>query len=62
MFITSFGIFCYTNLAFRLKNGGATYQKGIHMDSDSRIEEKEVVVDANNPDKKLWISDNLDPK
>jgi hypothetical protein len=25
-------------------------------------EDKEVVVDPNNPDKKLWISDNLDPK
>jgi hypothetical protein len=26
-FITSFGIFYYTKMAFRLKNGGATYQK-----------------------------------
>jgi hypothetical protein len=25
-FITSFGIFCYTKMAFGLKNGGATYQ------------------------------------
>jgi hypothetical protein len=24
-FITSFGIFCYTKMTFRLKNGGATY-------------------------------------
>jgi hypothetical protein len=24
-FIIPFGIFCYTNMAFRLKNGGATY-------------------------------------
>jgi hypothetical protein len=24
-FITSFRIFCYTKMAFRLKNGGATY-------------------------------------
>jgi hypothetical protein len=24
-FITPFGIFCYTKMAFRLKNGGATY-------------------------------------
>jgi hypothetical protein len=28
-FITPFGIFCYTKMAFGLKNGGATYQKGI---------------------------------
>jgi hypothetical protein len=27
MFITSFGIFCYTKMAFGLKNGGTTYQK-----------------------------------
>jgi hypothetical protein len=30
MFITPFGIFCYTKMAFRLKNG-ATYQKCIHI-------------------------------
>jgi hypothetical protein len=30
-FITPFGIFCYTKMAFRLKNGGATYQKCIHI-------------------------------
>jgi hypothetical protein len=29
-FITSFGIFCYTKMAFRLKNRGATYQKCVH--------------------------------
>jgi hypothetical protein len=29
-FITSFGIFCYTKMAFGLKNGGATYQKCVH--------------------------------
>jgi hypothetical protein len=29
-FITPFGIFCYTKMAFRRKNGGATYQKYIH--------------------------------
>jgi hypothetical protein len=27
-----------------------------------RIEDKEVVVDPSNPNKKLQISDNLDPK
>jgi hypothetical protein len=30
-FITPFGIFCYTKMAFVLKNGGATYQKGIQI-------------------------------
>jgi hypothetical protein len=29
-FITPFGIFCYTKVAFRLKKGGATYQKCVH--------------------------------
>jgi hypothetical protein len=31
MFITSFGIFCYTKMVFDLKNGGATYQKDIQI-------------------------------
>jgi hypothetical protein len=30
-FITPFGIFCYTKMAFRLKNGGATYEKCVHI-------------------------------
>jgi hypothetical protein len=30
-FITPFGIFCYTKMAFELKNGGATYQKCVHI-------------------------------
>jgi hypothetical protein len=30
-FITSFRIFYYTTMAFRLKNGGATYQKFMHI-------------------------------
>jgi hypothetical protein len=30
-FITSFRIFCYTQMAFGLKNGGATYQKCVHI-------------------------------
>jgi hypothetical protein len=33
-FITPFGIFCYTEMAFGLKNGGAgggTYQKCVHI-------------------------------
>jgi hypothetical protein len=31
MFITLFGIFCYTTMAFKLKNEGATYQKCINI-------------------------------
>jgi hypothetical protein len=31
VFITPFGIFCYTKMAFGLKNGRATYQKCIHI-------------------------------
>jgi hypothetical protein len=30
-FIMSFGIFCYTKMTFRLENGGATYQKCVHI-------------------------------
>jgi hypothetical protein len=30
-FITLFEIFCYTKMSFRLKNGGVTYQKCIHI-------------------------------
>jgi hypothetical protein len=30
-FITPFGIFYYTKMAFRLKNGGATYEKCVHI-------------------------------
>jgi hypothetical protein len=30
-FITPFGIFCYTKMAFGLKNGGTTYQKCIQI-------------------------------
>jgi hypothetical protein len=36
-FITSFGIFCYTKMAFRLKNKGATYQKCVHTVSEGQI-------------------------
>jgi hypothetical protein len=36
-FITPFRIFCYTKMAFRLKNGGATYQKFIHTVLEGRI-------------------------
>jgi hypothetical protein len=31
LFITPFGIFCYTKMAFGLKNRGATYQKCMHI-------------------------------
>jgi hypothetical protein len=37
VFITPFGIFCYTKMAFRLKNGGATYQKCVHTVLESQI-------------------------
>jgi hypothetical protein len=36
-FITSFEIFCYTKMAFGLKNGGATYQKCVHTVLESQI-------------------------
>jgi hypothetical protein len=36
-FITPFGIFCYTKMAFGLKNGGATYQKCVHTILESQI-------------------------
>jgi hypothetical protein len=36
-FITPFGIFCYTKMVFRLKNGGATYQKCIHIILEPQI-------------------------
>jgi hypothetical protein len=37
-FITLFEIFCYTKMAFGLKNGGATYQKYIHIILKPQIE------------------------
>jgi hypothetical protein len=36
-FITSFGIFCYTRMAFGLKNRGATYQKCAHTVLECQI-------------------------
>jgi hypothetical protein len=36
-FITLFGIFCYTKMAFGLKNGGATYQRCIHIVLECQI-------------------------
>jgi hypothetical protein len=30
-FIMPFGNFCYTKMTFGLKNGGATYQKCVHI-------------------------------
>jgi hypothetical protein len=36
-FITPFGIFCYTKMAFRLKNQGGTYQKCIHIVLEAQI-------------------------
>jgi hypothetical protein len=37
-FITSFGIFGYTKMAFRLKNGGATYKKCVLTVLEGQIE------------------------
>jgi hypothetical protein len=37
MFITLFRIFCYTKMAFRLKNRGATYQKWLHIILEPQI-------------------------
>jgi hypothetical protein len=37
VFITPFGIFCYTKMAFALKNGAATYQKCIHIIFEPQI-------------------------
>jgi hypothetical protein len=36
-FITSFEIFCYTKMAFGLKNRGATYYKCVHIILDAQI-------------------------
>jgi hypothetical protein len=36
-FITPFRIFCYTNMIFGLKSGGATYQKGIQIILETQI-------------------------
>jgi hypothetical protein len=36
-FITPFRIFCYTKMTFGLKNGGATYQKCVHIILESQI-------------------------
>jgi hypothetical protein len=37
MFITLFGIFCYTKMVFGLKNGGATYLKCIQIILETQI-------------------------
>jgi hypothetical protein len=36
-FITPFRIFCYTKMAFGLRNGGATYQKCVHIIFEAQI-------------------------
>jgi hypothetical protein len=36
-FITPFGIFCYTKMAFGLKNEGVTYQKCVHIVLEAQI-------------------------
>jgi ribosomal protein L14 len=37
MFITLFGILCYTKMVFGLKNGGATYLKCIQIILETQI-------------------------
>jgi hypothetical protein len=37
-FITSFRIFCYTKMTIGLKNGGAIYQKCVHIVLENQIE------------------------
>jgi hypothetical protein len=37
LFITPFGIFCYTKMTFKLKNEGSTYQKCIQIILESQI-------------------------
>jgi hypothetical protein len=36
-FITPFRILCYTKMAFELKNGGAIYQKCVHIILENQI-------------------------
>jgi hypothetical protein len=36
-FITPFRIFCYTKMAFGLKNGGVIYQKCVHIILENQI-------------------------
>jgi hypothetical protein len=61
-FIMSFGIFCYTKLAFGLKNGGATYQKCVHTVLESQIGRNiEAYIDdiAVKSEKRVDLLDNL---
>jgi hypothetical protein len=45
-FITPFGIFCYTKMAFGLKNGGVTYQKCVHTVLEGQIgQNNEAYID-----------------
>jgi hypothetical protein len=37
VFITPFEIFCYTKMALELNNGGATYQRCVHIVLESQI-------------------------
>jgi hypothetical protein len=58
-FITSFRIFCYTKMTFRLKNkgGGATYQKCVHIVLENQIGRNvETYIDDSGEVKKTWGS------
>jgi hypothetical protein len=59
---TSFKIFFYTKMAFRLKNGGATYQKCMHIVLENQIGRKvEAYIDdiVVKPKKHRDLLDNL---
>jgi hypothetical protein len=58
MFITQFGIFYYPKMAFGLKNGGATYQKGIQIILETQIRRnvKAYIDDVVVKSKKAWGS------
>jgi hypothetical protein len=60
-FITPFEIFCYTKMAFGLKNGGATYKKCIHIILEPQIGRnvKAYIGDVVKSKKREDLLDNL---
>jgi hypothetical protein len=56
-FITPFEIFCYTKMAFRLKNEGATYQKCVHIVLGNQIGRniEAYIDDIVMKSKSVWI-------
>jgi hypothetical protein len=56
-FITSFRIFCYTKMAFGLKNGGVTYLKCVHIILENQIGRNiEAYIDDSGEVEKAWGS------